>query len=69
MEIFYEKFQKLLLDINFLDTENPDFKMKAIRKIFGRTFIDKNELNLLYGIVRQVRNQEKIIKKSLKKDS
>ncbi len=69
MEIFYEKFQKLLLDINFLDTENPDFKMKAIKKIFGRTFIDKNELNLLYGIVRQIRNQEKIIKKSLKKDS
>jgi tRNA/rRNA methyltransferase len=68
MEKFYENFEELLLDINFLDKNNPEFKMKAIRKIFGRCFITKNELNLLYGIIRQVRNQEKIIINNLEKN-
>ncbi len=68
MEKFYEKLEKLLLDINFLDTDNPEFKMKAIRKIFGRAYITGNELNLLYGIIRQIRNHEKIIIKKLEKN-
>jgi TrmH family RNA methyltransferase len=68
METFYKNLEKLLLDIDFLDKENPDFKMRAIRKLFGRTLIEKNELNLLYGIIRQVRNLEYITKKKMEKN-
>ncbi len=69
METFYKNFQNLLIDIDFLDKENPEFKMKAIRKLFGRTFVERNELNLLYGVIRQVRNLEYIIKKKMEKSS
>ena len=65
MENFYDKLEKLLLDIDFLDKNNPNFKMKAIRKIFGRCFLTKNEVNLLYGIIRQVRNLEHIFKRKM----
>ncbi len=69
METFYKNLESLLIDIDFLDKENPDFKMRAIRKLFGRTLIEKNELNLLYGIIRQVRNIEAIIKRNMEKNS
>ena len=67
LEKFFQIFEQLLLDIDFLDKENPEFKMKALRKIFSRCFLTKNELNLLYGIIRQVRNIEHIISKKLEK--
>ncbi len=65
LENFFGQLENLLLDVDFLDKNNPEFKMKAIRKIFGRCYLTKNELNLLYGIIRQVRNMEHIIKRKL----
>ena len=65
LENFFKVFEKLLLDIDFLDKENPEFKMRAIRKIFSRCFLTKNELNLLYGVIRQVRNMEHILLKKI----
>jgi len=65
LDKFFKIFEEILLEIDFLDKNNPDFKMKAIKKIFTRCYLTKNELNLLYGILRQIRNIEHILTKKL----
>ncbi len=69
MELFYNSFQELLVDIDYADKENPTFKLNAFRKIFGRTFLTTNELDLLYGLLRQIKNYQFIIKKRVEKYS
>ena len=51
MENFYNHLEKLLIESEFLDPKNPRFLMRRIRKLFAKASIDKNEVNILRGIL------------------
>ena len=54
MESFYEHLEKVLTDIGFLQPENPRQLMRRMRRLFIRARVDKNEVNILRGILAAV---------------
>lgn len=48
----YMHFEQSLLAIGFLDPENPRYLMRRIRRLFNRADLDRNELQILHGILR-----------------
>ena len=54
MEHFYEHLENTLVDIEFLDPDNPRLLMRRMRRLFVRARPDKNEVNILRGILAAV---------------
>jgi tRNA (cytidine32/uridine32-2'-O)-methyltransferase len=51
MEHFYRHLETVLTDSGFLDPENPRLLMRRLRRLFVRAEPDKNEVNILRGIL------------------
>lgn len=61
LEHFYEHLEQVLLDVGFLDPDNPRHLMRRLRRMFIRARPDKNELNILRGFLTAVdRMREKL---------
>ncbi len=54
MEHFYAHLENVARDIGFLDPENPRHLMRRLRRLFIRSRPDKNEVNILRGILTAV---------------
>jgi tRNA (cytidine32/uridine32-2'-O)-methyltransferase len=54
MEHFYSHLEKVLRDIEFLDPDNPRHLMRRMRRLFIRARPDKNEVNILRGILTAI---------------
>ncbi|RMF83832.1 MAG: RNA methyltransferase [Nitrospinota bacterium] len=55
VEQMYADLQDFLLQIGFLDPQNPQRIMRALRRLFGRAGLTSREVSILRGIIRQVR--------------
>jgi TrmH family RNA methyltransferase len=51
MERFYVHLEQTLLDIKFLNPEQPKRLMMRLRRLFNRARPDQNEINILRGIL------------------
>jgi TrmH family RNA methyltransferase len=54
LEHFYAHLETVLTDIDFLDPENPRHLMRRLRRLFVRAQVDKNEINILRGILTAI---------------
>ena len=54
MEHFYTHLEQVMRDIEFLDPDNPRHLMRRMRRLFIRARPDKNEVNILRGILTAV---------------
>jgi TrmH family RNA methyltransferase len=54
MEHFYTHLEQVLSDIHFLDPDNPRHLMRRLRRLFVRARPDKNEVNILRGILTAI---------------
>jgi TrmH family RNA methyltransferase len=54
MEHFYTHLEQVLEDIRFLDPENPRHLMRRLRRLFIRARPDKNEVNILRGVLTAI---------------
>jgi len=54
MEHFYTHLENVLTDIEFLDPDNPRHLMRRMRRLFIRARPDKNEINILRGVLTAV---------------
>lgn len=54
LEHFYTHLEKVLLDVEFLDPDNPRHLMRRLRRLFIRARVDENEVNILRGILTAV---------------
>jgi tRNA (cytidine32/uridine32-2'-O)-methyltransferase len=59
MEHFYAHLEKVLTDIEFLDPDNPRHLMRRMRRLFIRARPDKNEVNILRGVLTAVERTRK----------
>ncbi len=48
----YQHFEQSLTTIGFLDPDNPKNLMRRIKRLFNRADLDRNELQILHGILR-----------------
>jgi len=54
LEFFYSHLEKVMTDLQFLDPDNPRHLMRRLRRLFVRARPDKNELNILRGVLAAV---------------
>ncbi|MBU0485008.1 MAG: RNA methyltransferase [Proteobacteria bacterium] len=50
LEQMFQQMRHTLLDLGFLDRNNPDHIMRAFRRIFGRAELDEWEVSILRGL-------------------
>jgi len=51
MEQFYTHLEHTLVELEFLDPDNPRQLMRRLRRLFNRARPDQNEVNILRGIL------------------
>ena len=54
IERFHQHLRQTLVDVGFLDPENPRQLMRRVRRLFNRALPDTMELNILRGILAAV---------------
>ncbi len=54
LELFFEHLECILLETGFLNPDNPRHLMLRLRRLFLRAQLDKNEINILRGILSAV---------------
>ena len=59
IEGMYEHLQRALVAIDFLDADNPKKLMPRLKRLFSRTQLETEEVNILRGIARQILAKQK----------
>ncbi|MET3131534.1 tRNA/rRNA methyltransferase [Oxalobacteraceae bacterium GrIS 1.11] len=54
IEGMYEHLQRALVAIDFLDADHPKKLMPRLKRLFSRTGLETEEVNILRGIARQI---------------
>jgi len=51
MESFYAHLEQSLVEVRYLDPENPRLLMRRLRRLFGRAEVTHSEMNILRGML------------------
>jgi tRNA/rRNA methyltransferase len=54
VEFFFSRLEETLIEIRFLDPAHPKKLMPRLRRLFARAQLEKEELSILMGILKQV---------------
>lgn len=54
VEAMYGSLREMFLKIDFINAENPDYWMVAVRNLFSRTKLFSRDVKIIRGICRQV---------------
>jgi tRNA/rRNA methyltransferase len=54
IEGMYTHLEEALIAIDFLDPKNPKKLMPRLRRLFARTQLEVEEVNILRGIAKQI---------------
>ena len=54
IELFYKRLEETLIRIQFLDPDNPKRLMPRVRRLIARTELEKEELNILMGMLKSI---------------
>lgn len=54
LESMYRHMRQTLLDIDYLDPNNPEHIIHAFRRIFGRALLNDREVRILRGMFRSI---------------
>ena len=57
LQHFYAHLEQVLTDVGFLDPDNPRHLMRRLRRLVIRAAPDKNEVNILRGILAAIEKQ------------
>ena len=50
----YQHMRKTLLDIDYLDQQNPDHLLRTFRRIFGRADLDSRDVRIIQGLMSRI---------------
>jgi len=51
MERYYQHLEQALIELDFLDPDNPRQLMRRLRRLYNRARPDENEVNILRGML------------------
>jgi len=54
VEQLFDRMRRSLLKIGFLDPQNPDHLLLAVRRLFGRAGLEERDVRILSGLFRQI---------------
>jgi tRNA/rRNA methyltransferase len=59
IEGMYEHLEQALVAIDFLDADNPKKLMPRLKRLFARTQLETEEVNIVRGIARQIMKRQR----------
>lgn len=59
MALFYEHLERCLVELDYLDPDKPRRLMRRMRRLFNRAGLDRNEYNILRGVLAAVQEQSR----------
>ncbi len=59
IELFYQHLEEALITSKFLDPQQPKRLMQRIRRLFSRTTLEKEEVNILRGIIHALAKEKR----------
>ena len=60
LELFYQELEQALIAIGFLNLAAPRRLMTRLRRLYSRAQLEKEELNILMGMIKLMRNPVQI---------
>ena len=54
IERLFDRMRAVLLKIGFLDSENPEHMLLALRRILGRAGLEDKDVRIFTGLFRQI---------------
>ncbi|MFQ5903290.1 MAG: RNA methyltransferase [Candidatus Binatia bacterium] len=54
VELLFDRMRRSLLKIGFLDSQNPEHILLALRRILGRAGLEEKDVRILTGLFRQI---------------
>jgi tRNA/rRNA methyltransferase len=54
VERLFDRMKTSMLDIGYLDPQNPEHILFAFRRIFGRAGLEEKDVRILTGMFRQI---------------
>jgi rRNA methylase len=60
LELFYRELERTLVAIGFLNLAAPRRLMTRLRRLYSRAQLEKEELNILMGILKLMRNPAQV---------
>lgn len=71
LESMYQHMRQSLLNIGYLDPQNPDHILRSFRRIFGRSGLNDREVRILRGLFNQIDlySGQKLSRKSLRQSN
>lgn len=61
LEGFYQHLQQVLIQLDFLDPQNPRHIMARLRRLLGRARVEHVEINILRGIMSAIEKKMRVI--------
>ena len=61
LEGFFDHFERTLVEIGFMDPDNPRLLMRRLRRLFLRARLEENEINILRGIFSALQKRAKVL--------
>ena len=58
MKHFYNHLEQTMIELNFLNEDNPRFLMRRLRRLFVRARPSKNEINILRGFLAAINRKK-----------
>jgi tRNA/rRNA methyltransferase len=55
MECMYDRLKKILIEIDYIKDDNPDYRMMKIRRSFARAHLTSRDAATILGICRQIK--------------
>ena len=71
LESMYQHMRQSLLDIGYLDPQNPDHILRSFRRILGRSGLNDREVRILRGLFNQIDlySGQKMTRKTMRENS
>ena len=60
LELFYQEMEQTLVQIGFLNLAAPRRLMTRLRRLYARAQLEKDELNILMGILKHIKTPARI---------
>ncbi len=57
LEMFYEHLEQCMLDLEYMDPENPRKLMHRMRRLFNRSHLEKSEWRILRGFLSNIQSK------------
>ena len=54
VELLFDRMRRSLLKIGFLDSQNPEHILLALRRVLGRAGLEEKDVRILNGLFRQI---------------